>query len=712
MTPKKYNLDTSLVSLPGVGPSLVKIFNRIGISSILDLLFYFPRDYKDYRATSYISSISINQEITIKGRIIKSELIKARKRIYEVVIDDGTGTFKLVWFNPIYKYLKENFLEDSWVVLSGKVSKSKSSKNLQIINPAPENYFILEKEPELDKFSRIHPVYSLTKGLTQNRIQKIINDLLKNINLDPLDFFDKDFLEKYKLEKISKSILNIHLPKNDDEICDFLINDSLNSSIWHRSIIFFEFLILCLGMKERSFTKETILGKSHSLKLNNSLQERIMNIFPFQLTESQQKVLSEIINDMKSKKQMNRLLQGDVSSGKTIIALLSMAISYDNNYQSAIIAPTETLADQHYYFLKEYIDEESLIILKSSLSLNEKEKAYEDIRSGKAKVIVGTHSLFQEKVQYKNLSLIVIDEQHRFGVLQRKLMTEKGDNPDILTMTATPIPRTLSSIFFSEFDVSTIDSLPKGRGKTITKIINKESLEETYTFIEDQLNKGRQGFVICPIIKKSKLDEFSNLSDVETTYLDLKNKRFQKFNLEMMNGLISSDKKEKIMRDFKNRKIDLLVSTTVIEVGVDVPNATFMVINNPERFGLAQLHQLRGRIGRGVKDSYMFLNISNQEDSFLERLFIFKEISDGFILSEKDLEIRGPGAFYGAGVEQSGQFWNLHLANLKRDLSILKLAKESADSIEDFSFYNEKKKLIRHIVIKMWGESLELTKII
>ena len=712
MTPKKYSLDTSLVSLPGVGPSLVKIFNRIGISSILDLLFYFPRDYKDYRATSYISSISINQEITIKGRIIKSELIKARKRIYEVVIDDGTGTFKLVWFNPIYKYLKENFLEDSWVVLSGKVSKSKSSKNLQIINPAPENYFILEKEPELDKFSRIHPVYSLTKGLTQNRIQKIINDLLKNINLDSLDFFDKDFLEKYKLEKISKSILNIHLPKNDDKICDFLINDSLNSSIWHRSIIFFEFLILCLGMKERSFTKETILGKSHSLKVNNSLQERIMNIFPFQLTESQQKVLSEIINDMKSKKQMNRLLQGDVSSGKTIIALLSMAISYDNNYQSAIIAPTETLADQHYYFLKEYIDEESLIILKSSLSLNEKEKAYEDIRSGKAKVIVGTHSLFQEKVQYKNLSLIVIDEQHRFGVLQRKLMTEKGDNPDILTMTATPIPRTLSSIFFSEFHVSTIDSLPKGRGKTITKIINKESLEETYTFIEDELNKGRQGFVICPIIKKSKLDEFSNLSDVETTYLDLKNKSFQKFNLEMMNGLISSDKKEKIMRDFKNRKIDLLVSTTVIEVGVDVPNATFMIINNPERFGLAQLHQLRGRIGRGVKDSYMFLNISNQEDSFLERLFIFKEISDGFILSEKDLEIRGPGAFYGAGVEQSGQFWNLHLANLKRDLSILKLAKESADSIEDFSFYNEKKKLIRDIVIKMWGESLELTKII
>ncbi|MEC9381551.1 MAG: ATP-dependent DNA helicase RecG, partial [Thermodesulfobacteriota bacterium] len=680
--------------------------------SILDLLFYFPRDYKDYRATSYISSISINQEITIKGRIIKSELIKARKRIYEVVIDDGTGTFKLVWFNPIYKYLKENFLEDSWVVLSGKVSKSKSSKNLQIINPAPENYFILEKEPELDKFSRIHPVYSLTKGLTQNRIQKIINDLLKNINLDALDFFDKDFLEKYKLEKISKSILNIHLPKNDDEICDFLINDSLNSSIWHRSIIFFEFLILCLGMKERSFTKETILGKSHSLKLNNSLQERIMNIFPFQLTESQQKVLSEIINDMKSKKQMNRLLQGDVSSGKTIIALLSMAISYDNNYQSAIIAPTETLADQHYYFLKEYIDEESLVILKSSLSLNEKEKAYEDIRSGKAKVIVGTHSLFQEKVQYKNLSLIVIDEQHRFGVLQRKLMTEKGDNPDILTMTATPIPRTLSSIFFSEFDVSTIDSLPKGRGKTITTIINKESLEETYTFIEDELNKGRQGFVICPIIKKSKIDEFSNLSDVETTYLDLKNNRFQKFNLEMMNGLISSDKKEKIMRDFKNRKIDLLVSTTVIEVGVDVPNATFMIINNPERFGLAQLHQLRGRIGRGVKDSYMFLNISNQQDSFLERLFIFKEISDGFILSEKDLEIRGPGAFYGAGDEQSGQFWNLHLANLKRDLSILKLAKESADSIEDFSFYNEKKKLIRHIVIKMWGESLELTKII
>ena len=712
MSTKKYTINSELTVLPGVGPSLISIFNKLGIYTVFDLLFYFPRDYKDYRKTTDLESIVENENITIKGKIIKSNLLRSRKRIYEVLLDDGTSKFKVIWFNPIYKYLKENFEENKWVVLSGKAYKSNSSKILQIINPGPEDYMLFDYEPDLENYSRIAPIYPLTKGLSQSRIRKIMIDLLKNIDLDNLNFFDQGFLASYDLEQVSKSLLHVHLPSNDDEIWDSQTMDPFNITRWHKSIIFFEFLILCLGLKEKNSIKEIIQGGYHGIVESNSLYIKIKNDFPFDLTDSQNKVLTEILHDMNSVKQMNRLLQGDVSSGKTIIALLSMAVSYDNNYQSAIIAPTEILADQHYYFLKEYIKEDELIILKSSLTTNEKEDACFAIKSGKAKFIVGTHALFQEKVEYKNLSLIVIDEQHRFGVLQRKLMTEKGHNPDILTMTATPIPRTLSSIFFSDFDVSTIDSLPLGRGKTDTEIINSNNIERAYTFAEKELKKGRQGFIICPIIKKSELIEYANLSDVERTYLDLKQNRFKEYNVEMLSGIIESDKKEKIMQDFKNKKIDLLVSTTVIEVGVDIPNATFILINNPDRFGLSQLHQLRGRIGRGPADSRIILIADKMDDSINERLLIFKEISDGFQLSEKDLQIRGPGAFYGAGVEQSGKFWNLYMASLKRDFHILKKAKEAADSIDKFDFYKKEKKIISDLVYRMWGDSLELTKII
>jgi len=556
------------------------------------------------------------------------------------------------------------------------------------------------------------PIYPLSKGLSQNKIQQIFKELLGNIDINELNILSDDVKRTYDIDQISESILNIHTPSRDSQVVDLSSSESVNSSIPHRSFIFFEFLILCLGIRQKNHNKEDILGKSHIFKERVSFFEKIKNNFPFELTKSQEKVLKEIISDMKSEKQMNRLLQGDVGSGKTIVALLSMAISYDNNLQSVLIAPTEILADQHYFFLKEFIKSDELVILKSSLTTKEKETTYEMIKSGKAKFIVGTHSLFQDKLKYKKLGLIVIDEQHRFGVLQRKLMTEKGRNPDILVMTATPIPRTLSSIFFSDFSVSRIDSSPTSRGVIETKIVNIKSIDKVFSFLKQELDRGRQAFILCPLISKSENLEFENLADIESVYSQLNKKQLKEYRLAMLHGKLSAEQKENIMNDFKDKKIDVLISTTVIEVGVDIPNASVMLINNPERFGLSQLHQLRGRVGRGPYNSYCILLIDKINSDSNNRLSIFKEISDGFILSEKDLEIRGPGAFYGAGVEQSGKFWDLYLANLKRDLHILKDAKNCSEIIETFDFYQKNNKVINNLIFKIWGEKLELTKTI
>ena len=712
MTSKRYHLNTDISSLAGIGPNIKNILNGIGIHDVFDLVFYFPRYYKDYTNTKKIIDINIDDEITLQGEILLSRLLRTRKKIYEVVLNDGSRNFKIIWFNPIYKYLKENFEKGKWVVLSGRAVKSNSSRYLQIINPPPENYHILDSNPELVDFGGISPIYPLTRGLSQNRIQKIFKELLKNIDLDKLNILSHDIKKKYALEDVSESILNIHLPPKNNGFVDLSSSRSVYSSVWHRSFVFFEFLLLCLGIREKNQNKEDQSGIPHILKKNDSFYEKVKKSFPFELTKAQEKVLGEIVLDMTSTKQMNRLLQGDVSSGKTIIALLSMAISYDNNLQSVMIAPTEILADQHYYFFSRYVKNEELVILKSSLSTKEKDKAYDVIQSGEVKIIIGTHSLFQDKLKYKDLGLVVIDEQHRFGVVQRKLMVGKGNSPDILTMTATPIPRTLSSIFFSDFDVSIIDSLPPRRGEVETQIENLENIEKVFELLENELNKGRQGFIVCPIIDKSENPEFKNLLDVHSVYLELSKNHLKKYNLEMLHGALSSEKKEKIMNNFKDKKIDILISTTVIEVGVDIPNATFMVINNPERFGLSQLHQLRGRIGRGPNDSYCILINNKINDDSNKRLSIFKEISDGFVLSEKDLEIRGPGAFYGAGVEQSGKFWDLYLANLKRDLHILKDAKNCSEIIESFDFYKKNNKVFDNLIFKIWGDKLELTKTI
>lgn len=714
MESNKYKLSDSLSSLPGIGPKIEKLFEGIDVKNIQDLLFYFPRYYKDYRNTKKISEIFENEEVTIKGEIISSNLIRSRTKIYEVVIRDDLAQLKIIWFNPFYRYLKDNFVIGNFAIISGKAVKSRSSKYLQIVNPKPENIITIGKDEKLEKFGKISSIYPLTKGLTQNRIVNILDYSLLNTELLSLDFFSEDIIKKFNLCSISESIIGIHQPERlkDEEVVDTESSESIYKSIPHRTFIFFEFLILCLGIKYKQNTKDKNVGISHSTTEKKGLFSKIFSNLPFLLTNSQLHVLEEIRKDMSSTIQMSRLLQGDVGSGKTIVALLSMARSYDNGYQSALIAPTEILADQHYLFLKNYVNIEDLVILKSSISKTEKIRIKKRIASGKAKFIVGTHSLFQEDVEYKKLGMVVIDEQHRFGVVQRKLMSEKGENPDVLVMTATPIPRTLSNIFFTDYKISKIDEMPKNRGEISTKIASIKDSDKVYNFLVNELNNSRQAFILCPLISKSDNEEFESLEDVESLNLKLKKGKLKDFEVGVIHGKLSADEKESVMNKFRLNKINILISTTVIEVGVDVPNASTMIIYNPERFGLSQLHQLRGRIGRGPSKSTCILLVDQISEVSKERLLIFKNNLDGFIISEKDMEIRGPGAFYGAGSEQSGKFWDLHLANLRRDFSILKEARLCSLHIEEYSFYKKDKDCFNSLILSIWGEKLNLTKII
>ena len=710
----KLSLTDSVQSLNGVGPKLSERLKYIGINNIIDLIFYSPKSYKDYRDVRDILNLSDGDEVTIKGKIIRSGLLKSRRKIYEVVLNDGTGNFKIIWFNPIYGFLKQNFNTDSWVVISGKVSVTKNRKIFQLINPKPENYNIFEDDIDIDKYASISPIYPLTKGLTSKRLKQLINEALNKIDLTQLDILSDDLMKEFGLKQVSSSLINIHLPGRGDNLVDLSSTESVQNSLSFKSLIFMEFLMLCLGIKLNRPEKNLKLGINQQKKEKSSLFDSIFTQFPFELTDSQKNVLNEILNDMGSDRQMNRLLQGDVGSGKTIIALLSMAVSYDNGYQTALIAPTEILSDQHFLFLKKYVPNDEIVILKSSLKQKEKKETYEKIRNGTAKFIVGTHSLFQENVDYQRLGLIVVDEQHRFGVEQRKNMIDKGLNSDLLIMTATPIPRTLSSIFFSDFDVSKISELPKKRGNIETKIVSKSNLDKLYNFISDQLVQGRQAFVLCPIIDKSDVEEFEKLIDIKSQYDYIVKSSLGKFNSAILHGKMSSLEKEKVMEQFRDKEVDILISTTVIEVGVDIPNANLMIINNPERFGLAQLHQLRGRIGRGVYDSYCIMLVDDLSENSLDRIRTFAEIKDGFLLAERDLQMRGPGAFYGVGTQQSGNIWELNFANLKRDIEILKNAKNCSDNYDFYEFYKNPENIdkINRIIKHLWGSRLELTKAI
>lgn len=654
------DLDKSIQYIKGVGPKRASKLKRLGILTLRDLFYFIPRGYEDRSQFLPLRESISGQKSSHKVKIIGSPIIlrpKGKLSILKVPVNDSSGYAELVWFNQ--PYLKEKFTIGSEMVVNGKINRI--GMNVQIMNP------VFADLNDMHKIGIITPLYSLTDGLANSEISKIIQYILEEYMCFIEEFLPETIKVKYNLLSINQALRNIHFPTN------FRILDKAR-----KTLAFQELLSLQLGLfiiKNRNNKDESGIAFKSSLETPELKQ--FINSLPFNLTNAQKNVFWEVEQDMEKEKQMNRLVQGDVGSGKTVIAVLAMYKSYLSGYQSVMMAPTEILAVQHFRELKSFYSKVNIRCEILTGSLKEKEKRYilEELRSGKIDVLVGTHAVIQDGVEFENLGMAITDEQHRFGVKQRAILTGKGNNPDTIVMTATPIPRTLALILYGDLDISVIDELPPGRKEIETYSINESLVDRMNEFIKKQIKEGRQAYIVCPLIEES---ETININSAEELYLKFKRDTFKEFNVGLIHGKMKNSEKDIVMNDFKDNKVQILVSTTVIEVGVNVPNSNIIAIYNAERFGLAQLHQLRGRVGRGEYQSYCILINASKNKISQDRMKILERSSNGFEISEKDLEIRGPGEFF--GTRQHG-IPELKVANLISDIEILKVVQREANRI-------------------------------
>ncbi|MCE5311792.1 MAG: ATP-dependent DNA helicase RecG [Nitrospiraceae bacterium] len=682
--------------LKGVGPRRASLLERIGIRTVRDALYYLPSRYEDRSSPRRINSLNREETVTIIGKILKAELVtpgrNPRFKIFEIVITDTHGLMRIKWFNQAY--LKNTFKPGMEAVFYGPVKTGFRGIGFEMQNPEYEIISGSDDDSSHIHTGRIVPVYRCTEGLSQRQLRNIMHSVVTGCESLP-DSLPADIIAKYKLPALAESLMNVHFPPSSAGL------EELNSgrSIYHKRLSFDELFNLQLGLALKKMKEEKETGIS--FRPDNQLIDRLISALPFKLTNAQQRVVGEILDSMKSEKPMNRLIQGDVGSGKTVVALISMLAAVECGYQAALMAPTEILAEQHYLNICGYA--EKLGISIALITAGVKNRDYEAISSGRTDIVVGTHALIQKDVSFKNLGLIVIDEQHRFGVMQRAAFRQKGINPDTLVMTATPIPRTLAMTLYGDLDCSVIDELPPNRTPVFTKVFDEKQKNSIYTMMDDEVKKGRQVYIIYPVIEES---EKTSLKDAVTGMEGIQAK-FPAMNVALLHGRIPPLQREEIMRRFKAGEINILVSTTVIEVGVDVPNATLMVIIHAERFGLSQLHQLRGRVGRGADRSYCALLAYGMTDESVKRLQAMQETTDGFRLSEVDLEIRGPGEFF--GTRQSGMP-DLKVANLLRDTKILDAARKEAFSIIEHDPDLLKYPALRQSVESMWGKKLEILR--
>ncbi|MBZ4643429.1 MAG: recG [Deferribacteraceae bacterium] len=681
-------INTPIEKIKGVGDKLKETLHSLNIKTINELLLFFPDRYE------YISSgTSFDKKILI-GQYHFHEYVKSKfgkSYLFVTFKTDNNKTFAGVWFNFNKKYPLPFLQSQERLNLYGEVKNFRGI--MGIVHPEFVN------DEEIDKIRVRYPVGSKIKNKTFAKLIKTAYENYSETIFDTLPFF---IVDKYKFPHIRESLKGIHFPDNPS------IVSQLNSfnSIYHKRFIYEELFYLQLGfiIKKHSYQKNNGI----IFKIDNTFLEKIKPYIPFKLTASQKRVLSDIFNDMKSQNQMNRLIQGDVGSGKTIVAFIAALVAILNGYQVTVIAPTEILAEQHFLnFNKLMGNSFKSVLLTSSVKKSEKQLIKNKIKENSVDFIFGTHAIIQDDVEFKNLGLAIIDEQHRFGVLQRKALCDKGINPDILLMSATPIPRTLALTLYGDLDVSTIDELPPGRRPVETRAFNEKESQTILKFMKNEILKGNQVYVVYPLIEES---ENLDLKAAVTGYEKLSNV-FGKDNIGLLHGKMKSDEKRIIMEKFKNKEIKILVSTTVIEVGVDVPDATVMVIQNAERFGIAQLHQLRGRIGRSDKNSYCYLIYSDKigEDG-LKRIKAMEKYSDGFKLAEIDLEMRGPGDFF--GVRQSG-LPTFKFSNIVRDYKILVDAREDALKIVENDPYLEKPehKILKQVLLEKWKNEIDLIKV-
>ena len=681
------NLNKEIQFVKGIGPKRAEKLHKLNIFTLKDLIYYFPRQYEDRSIIKKISQLENEDKVSIKGTITKVDTYSPRKgmKITKIDLRDDTGYIKMSFFNQ--EYITKVFKSGDSVLAFGKVKVENNFKE----------FVPIEIEHYTNKPSstcKIEAVYPLTYGLTNKELQGMIKSVLAKEEFKVDEYLPKYILEKYKLCGIDFAVRNIHSPSN---------KESLKIALYR--LVFEEFLILQLGLFYFKNGVDEVSGIEFEEK--EKLKD-IINSLPFNLTKAQSRALNEIMKDMSTSKVMNRLVQGDVGSGKTVVALLALASAVLNGYQGALMAPTEILASQHYDSFKETLEifDIKSELLVGSLTKKQKEKVLEKVKNQEIDILIGTHALIEDKVEFKKLGIVITDEQHRFGVRQRGRLSNKGDSPDILVMTATPIPRTLALILYGDLDISIIDELPPGRQPVETIAIEHKRRKEAYeNLVREEVEKGRQVYVVCPLVDESeKIEATAAVELVE----ELKNEFFSDLRVGLLHGKMKPSEKDSIMDDFKNKKLDILVSTTVIEVGVNVPNATLMIIENAERFGLAQLHQLRGRVGRGKHKSYCILIYNSKTEVCKERMAIMEETTDGFKISQKDLEIRGPGEFF--GTRQHG-LPELKVANIFKHIKILKKAQLEARYIigQDNYLQLEENKKIKEEILYKFSEREEIS---
>jgi len=655
---------TSIQYIKGVGPAKKRLFANLGVESVEDLLYLFPRRYEDRRHRVAIRDAVIGECQSLTGRVILQKARRswyAKKHVQEVVIGDRTGRITCVWFNQ--PYLAHYFRPGRQVVIYGKVEVYRD--RLQVVSP---EYEILEDDDDARlSANRIVPIYPLTRGMTQRYLRKMMEGVFQAYRDHLKDILPVWIRNKYRLLNLEHSLSALHFPESFEQQEDGL-----------RRISFEEFFLFQLSVRKRRLQIVGRPGFSHGI--NDEIIHQFCALFPFNLTEAQRRVIHEIAGDMQRDYPMLRLLQGDVGCGKTLVSLFGCLVAVRNGCQAAILVPTEILAHQHYASIQGILgsgafQDVRVEILVGSMTRSQKEGLYRRLKAGDIDLLVGTHAILTEEAAFHRLSFAVIDEQHKFGVRQRALLGDKGENPDILVMTATPIPRTLSLTLFGDLDLSTIDEMPKNRGRIVTRVLSHEQDQEAYEQVKNFLKAGQQAYVVYPVIQES---EGADLKAAEEMYALFQAGIFRDFRVALVHGRMKRSELGEIMRRFKAHEFDLLVATTVLEVGVDVPNASVMVVEHAERFGLSQLHQLRGRIGRGTQDAACFLIADPMSPDAIARLEAVSSTTDGFLLAQKDLEIRGPGHYFGR--HQHGMT-ELRFVNPIRQVDILETARNEAEEV-------------------------------
>lgn len=680
------NLEKEIQFIKGVGPNRATLLKKLGIFNLKDLITYFPREHEDRGKTKNISELIDGEEALVCafpiGRINE---VRIRKNlvICKLIVRDETGTMQITWYNQ--PYLKNIFKPNMRYKFYGKVSKKYNSFEMQ----SP----VYEPEDSKKSTGKIIPLYPLTYGITQNTIRKIIESGLSEIEGKLDETLPEYILDKYKFMDYNSAIQKIHFPENFEDF-----NKAKKRLAFEE---LFSMQLALLSLKNKYEIKKPGIEFNKEAKMSD-----VIDNLPFKLTKAQLRVLEEIDNDMESTKPMNRLLQGDVGSGKTVVALISAYKAVKSGYQAVIMAPTAILASQHLESFDEILSSFGIRceLLISGISKKKKEEILLKLEAGEIDILIGTHAVLEENVCFKKLGLVVTDEQHRFGVRQRSVIVEKGKNPDVLVMTATPIPRTLALILYGDLDISIIDELPPNRKIIETYAVTKGMEQRVNNFIAKNINEGRQCYIVCPLVEENEEINAKSVMEIYETY---KNQIFPNYRVEYLHGKMRPKEKDAIMDEFKNGNIDILISTTVIEVGVNVPNSNIMIIENAERFGLAQLHQLRGRVGRGEYQSYCILKYQGNSGIIRERMKVISSTNDGFIISEKDLELRGSGEFFGTRQHGIPEF---KVANLFEDIDLLKQAQSVAIQIIDKDPTLEKKENapLRKLVDEKFKDRIEI----